>query len=52
MTKFDEILACSINYHAVKKNNEVKPTTRFFSGKMLMFPKIYLKSFIYDLIEV
>ena len=49
MTKFDD---CSIKRHAVKKNNEVKPTTRFFSGKMLMFPNISLKSFIYNLIEV
>lgn len=52
MTKFDETLDCSIKCHAVKKNNEVKPTTRFFSGKMLMFPNISLKSFIYNLIEV
>lgn len=49
MTKFDD---CSIKRHAVKKNNEVKPTTRFFSGRMLMFPNISLKSFIYNLIEV
>ena len=37
---------------AVKKNDIIKPSTRFFSGKMLMFAKISLKSFIYDLTEL
>ena len=26
--------------------------TRFFSGKMLMFPKVSLESFVYDLTEM
>ena len=26
--------------------------TRFFSGKMLMFPKVSLESFVYDLTEI
>ena len=33
------------------KASEVKPTTRFNSGKLLMFAKILLISFIYDLIK-
>ena len=49
--EFDKMLAGSIKCLAVKKNNEVKPTTRFFRRKILMFAKISLKSFIYDLIE-
>ena len=28
-----------------------KPTTRFFSGKMLVFTKVLLESFVYDLTE-
>ena len=51
MIEFDETLACSIKCLAVKKGSEVKPTTRCFSRKMVMFAKISLKSFIYDLTE-
>ena len=36
---------------AVQRNNTIKPSTRFFSGKMLIFAKILLKSFVYDLVE-
>ena len=42
----------SINSLAVNKNSEVKITTRFFSGKMLMFAKLSLMSFIYELVEI
>ena len=35
----------------VKKNGNIKPSTRVFAGKMLMFAKLSLKSFIYDLNE-
>ena len=50
MLEFDHSTACNIKYLAVKKNNEVKPTTRFFSRKMLMFAKLSLISFNYDLL--
>ena len=36
LIEFDQSLTCSITSLAVKKNNEIKTTTRFFSGKMLM----------------
>ena len=49
--EFDPSLTCSITSFAVKKNNEIKPTTRFLSVKMLMFVKVSLESFIYDLTE-
>ena len=49
--EFDPSLTCSITSLAVKKNNKIKPTTRFFSGKMLMFAKVLLESFVYDLTE-
>ena len=51
MIEFDTEYACSIKALEVKESNSIKPTTRFFSGKMLMFAKLSLKSFIYDLIE-
>ena len=48
---FDCESSVSINSLAVNKTNEVKVTTRFFSGKMLIFTKLSLMSFIYDLID-
>ena len=40
----------SIKALGVKTNEKVKITTRFIKGKMLMFSKVSLKAFIYDLI--
>ena len=37
---------------AVKPQTNVKCTTRFLAGKMLMFAKLSLKSFIYQLAEL
>ena len=48
---FDPTLAYSVKCLAVKKNASGKPTTRFFSGKMLMFAKISLESFANDFIK-
>ena len=42
----------SIKALGVKKNETVKITTRFIKGKMLMFSKISLKAFVYDLIDI
>ena len=41
----------SIKSFDVQKNNQVKLTTRFLSEKMLMFAKLSLMSFIYDMLE-
>ena len=48
---FDHSLVCSIKSLDVNKNNVVKPTRPFFIGKMLMFSKLSLMSFIYKVIE-
>ena len=37
---------------AVKSENNIKCTSRFMSGKLLMFVKLSLKSFIYSLVEL
>ena len=37
---------------SVKTNDKVKITTRFIKGKMLMFSKMSIKSFVYDLIDI
>ena len=42
----------SINAFGVKKNETVKITTRFIKGKMLMFSKVSLKAFVYDLVDI
>ena len=44
--------SASVKSFAVKKRNEIKVTTRFTLGKLLMFAKRYLESFIYDLVEI
>ena len=36
----------------VKTDQTVAPTTRFFSGKILMFAKLSLKSFVHELDEI
>ena len=42
----------SIKSLGVKKNETVKITTRFIKGKMLIFSKVSLKAFVYDLIDI
>ena len=49
---FDEEYCSSIRSLAVKKSVKVNLTTRYLNGKMLMFSKISLKSFVYDLIDI
>ena len=48
---FNCLESASIQLFAVEKNDNVKLTTRFLSEKMLMFAKLSLMSFIYELIE-
>ena len=49
---FDEEYCSSIRSLAVKKSIKANLTTRYLNGKMLMFSKISLKSFVYNLIDV
>ena len=41
----------TIKSFGVKKRQEVQVTTRFLSGKMLMFAKLFFMSFIYEVLE-
>ena len=41
----------SIKSIAKKENTEIDVTTHFIKGKMLMFAKLFLKSFVYDFID-
>ena len=52
LIEFDHQNSNSIKAVIVKQNQNIKPTTRFLSGKMLMFAKVSIKSFVYDIIDV
>ena len=52
LLEFNDAQSSSINQIAVKTNTSIKCTTRFMSGKLLMFAKLSLKSFIYSLAEL
>ena len=49
---FDEEHTNSIKSLAIEKKSNVTLTTRFMKGKMLMFAKTSLQSFVYDMIDV
>ena len=49
---FDEEYTCNIKSVAIEKSSEINLTTRLLNGKMLMFSKVSIKSFVYDLIDV
>ena len=48
---FNLICSNSIKCLATKRRDEIKSTTRFMSGKLLMIAKFSLASFIYDVIH-
>lgn len=50
--EFNNYKSSSIKSITVKANTNIKCTTRFMSGKLLMFAKLLLKSFIYSLVEL
>ena len=52
MIDFEENNSASIKSLAIKKPTSVKVSSRFIKGKMLMFAKLSIKSFVYDLIDV
>ena len=52
ITDFSDQDTASIKALGVKTNDKVKITTRFIKGKMLMFSKMSIKSFVYDLIDI
>ena len=50
--EFNDSKASSVKSIAVKNETNIKCITRFKSGKLLMFAKLSLKSFIYSLVEL
>ena len=48
----DEEYTCSIKSLSIEKSSKINLTTRFLNGKMSMFSKVSIKSFVYDLIDV
>ena len=49
---FDRSECNSIKSIVVKSSDTIKVSSRFIKGKMLMFAKLSLKSFVYDMIDV
>ena len=52
LIEFDHSHTNSTKAVIAKQNTSIKPTTRFLSGKMLMFAKVSIKSFVCDMIDV
>ena len=51
VVQFNDTESASIRSFTVRKRNEIKVTTQFMSGKLLMFTKLSPKSFFYELSE-
>ena len=49
--EFNDHKSSAVKLISVKNESVIKCTTRFMSGKLLMFAKLSLKSFIYTLVE-
>ena len=49
---FDDQYSASIKSIAIQMESKIHITTRLLNGKMLMFSKVSIKSFVYDLIDV
>ena len=50
--EFNDYKSPSVKSISVNANTNIKCTTRFMSGKLLMFEKLSSKSFIYSLVEL
>ena len=49
---FDEDYSSSIKSIAVEESVKINLTTRFLNGEILMFSKFFMKSFVYNLIDI
>ena len=50
--EFNDYASSCVKSIAAKSNTNIKCATRYMSGKLLMFAKLSLKSFIYSLVEL
>ena len=50
--EFNDRKSASIKSFAFKKRSQVKVAACFMSGKLLMFEKLSLKSFIYEISKI
>ena len=50
--EFNDHKSSAVKLISVKNESVIKCTTRFMSGKLFMFAKLSLKSFIYSLVEL
>ena len=49
---FDDQYSASIKSITIQNESKIHLTTRFWNGKMLVFSKVSVKSFVYNLIDV
>ena len=52
MIEFDKNECTSIKSIVIKGNTTIDVSSQFIKGEMLMFAKLLLKSFVYDVIDV
>ena len=52
IVEFNDRESASIKSFSAKKRSEIKVTTPFMSGKLFMFAKLSLKSFIYEIGDI
>ena len=50
--EFNDYASSCVKSIAAKSSTNIKCTTRYMSGKLLMFAELSLKSFIYSLVEL
>ena len=50
--EFNDHKSSTVKLISAKNESVIKCTTRFMSGKLLMFAKLSLKSFVYMLVEL
>ena len=50
--EFNDLKSSSVKFLGVKNQTNIKCSSRFLSGKLLMFAKLSLKTFVYSLVEL
>ena len=52
LIEFNNLEPSSVKFLSVKNQTNIKTSSRLLSGKLLMFAKLSLKSFVYSLVEL
>ena len=52
LIEFNDLKSSSVKFLGVKNQTNIKCSSRFLSGQLLMFAKLSLKTFVYSLVEL